>query len=129
MGLQQGFALGEIGYSDPFARQQFSVAYVRLGLQADMSLLNRDVRYFPVCRHRAAVFARPLWANSRHVTLFDQLVGAGDERLRHGEAECFSGPEIDQQFEFRRLFDRKIGGLRPVQNLVDVVSGAAKQVR
>src|SRR5947208_8777744 len=24
--------------------------------------------------------------------LFDHLVGAGDERLRHGEAERFSGP-------------------------------------
>jgi hypothetical protein len=65
MGLQQGFALGEIGYSDPFARQQFSVAYVRLGLQADMSLLNRDVRFTPESGRWLSVSECPLWARSR----------------------------------------------------------------
>ena len=37
--------------------------------------------------------------------LFDHLVGAGDERRRHGEAEGFRGLEVDYQFELGRLFD------------------------
>jgi hypothetical protein len=42
---------------------------------------------------------------------FDNLVGAGEDRLRHGKAERLGGPEIDDQLEFGRLRDRQISGL------------------
>src|SRR5262249_58065161 len=45
--------------------------------------------------------------------LFDHLVGAGDERGRHGETKRLGGLEIDNEFELRGLLDRQIGGRWP----------------
>src|ERR1044072_3224088 len=50
---------------------------------------------------------------------FDHLVGAGEQRRRHGQAECLGGSQIDDEFECRRLFDWKIAWTRALQNLVD----------
>ncbi len=36
--------------------------------------------------------------------LFDHLVGAGDERRRHSEAERLGGLEVDHELELRGLF-------------------------
>jgi hypothetical protein len=33
-------------------------------------------------------------------SLFDHLVGAVEQRERHGEAECLGGLEIDRNLEF-----------------------------
>jgi hypothetical protein len=41
----------------------------------------------------------------------DDLVGAGEDRWRNGEAERLGGVEIDDQLEVGRLLDRQIGGL------------------
>jgi hypothetical protein len=40
--------------------------------------------------------------------LFDHLVGAGEERWRHNEAERSGGLEVDDKLEPRRLLDRQI---------------------
>ena len=56
--------------------------------------------------------------------LFDHLVGAREHGRRHGEVERLGGDQIYNEVEFGRLLDRKIGGLRPPQNLVDQVAGA-----
>jgi hypothetical protein len=45
--------------------------------------------------------------------LFDHLVGAGEQRRRHLDAERLRGGQIDNQLELGRLLDRKVGGLRP----------------
>src|SRR5215471_7495502 len=69
----------------------------------------------------------PLWANSglmqcsKKSSLFDHLVGAGEQRRWHGEAERLGGREIDHQLEFRGLLNRKIAGLRALENLVHVL--------
>src|SRR6516225_11634989 len=38
--------------------------------------------------------------------LFNNLISAAKERMRHSEAECL---EVDDQLEFCRLLDRQIG--------------------
>jgi hypothetical protein len=53
-----------------------------------------------------------LWANSGHsLNLFDYLVGAGEQRGRYGQAERFSGFEIDHQLVLGRGLYRKVGRL------------------
>jgi hypothetical protein len=37
---------------------------------------------------------------------FDYLVGTGEQRLRHGEAERLGGIEVDDQLELGRLLNR-----------------------
>src|ERR1700732_2720391 len=51
---------------------------------------------------------------------FDDLVGAGEDRLRHGEAERLGGLEIDHQLEGGRLLHRQIGRLGAVEDLSGV---------
>ena len=48
----------------------------------------------------------------------EHLVGAGEQRVWHGEAErlIFSGLEIDSNVELGRLHDWKIGGLLTLEN-------------
>jgi hypothetical protein len=41
--------------------------------------------------------------------LFDQLIGAGEQRGRHSQAKCFGGLEIDDQLKLRGLLDRQNG--------------------
>jgi hypothetical protein len=38
--------------------------------------------------------------------LFDHLVGAGEQRQRHSEAERFRSSEVDDQLDFCRLLNR-----------------------
>jgi hypothetical protein len=50
-------------------------------------------------------------ARAQSDTLFDHLVGAGDERGRHREADRVRGLEVDDQLEFGRLQDGHVGRL------------------
>src|SRR5690242_9654423 len=60
--------------------------------------------------------------------LFDDLVGAKQERIGHLESDGFGGLEVDAQIELGRLLDRQVARLGALEDLVDVVSGAAVHV-
>ena len=56
---------------------------------------------------------------------FDDLIGAHQDRLRHGEAECLCGREIDHQLEPCGLLDRQIGRLGTAEDLSGINSDLA----
>jgi hypothetical protein len=60
----------------------------------------------PHCRRLEAIPHRAAGS------LFDHLVGGGEQRFRDGEAECFGGLEVDDALEFRGLLDRQIARRR-----------------
>src|SRR5690242_16217722 len=72
-------------------------------------------------RHRAP--------RQRRACSFDDLVGEGEKRLRDSETECLSRRQIYDEIEFGRLLDRDVARLRAVQNLINIISSAPKQIR
>jgi hypothetical protein len=64
--------------------------------------------------------------NAENCSLFDDLVGTGEQRRRHYEAERLGGLEIDGHLKFRELLHRQISRLLTAQNAAGVLaSGAA----
>src|SRR3954447_441447 len=60
--------------------------------------------------------------------LFDNLVGSGEERWRHSEAECLRGLQVDHQLEFGRLQDRQIAWLGTFENAASIDADLAKHI-
>src|SRR6266498_309202 len=50
----------------------------------------------------------------------NHVVRALQQRLRHGDAERLCGLQVDHQLELGWLLYRDIGGLRALENLVDL---------
>ncbi len=51
----------------------------------------------------------------------DEFIHQNQQRLRDREPERFRGLHVDDQLELRRLFDGKVGGLRTLEDLVNVI--------
>jgi hypothetical protein len=60
-------------------------------------------------------------APQQRAELFDHLVGASEERLRHREAQRFCSLQIDKKFIVGRRLNRKIGRFFPLENAIDIV--------
>ena len=109
-------------------------ADVRFGSLSAATGRTLDVRFTPESCRGCRRPARQLRAKSELTqrskrSLFNQLVGAGEKRVRHLEAQRFGGREIDDELELGWLLDREIAGLRTTQNLVDVVCRAPEPFR
>ena len=60
----------------------------------------------PMAAHRAGATAPPLLRYNVPSSLFDQLIGAGEQGRRYDEAERLRGFEIDDELESSGLLDR-----------------------
>ena|SRR5258705_135497 len=95
-----------------------------LGSNSEVELADADFRFTPESRHPAVGLGCPfrakkrLMRRSKSTSLFDHLVGAGQQRRWHDDAKRLCGLQIDHQVEFGRLFDRQVGRLRTLEYLV-----------
>ena len=99
---------------------------------ADKALIGQ-IHFCPLWS-KSAQLECPLCANSglmqrsKYQPLFDDVVGTGEERRRHGEAERFGGLHIDRQLKFGRCLHRQVCGLGAPENLVHLLGRVAKLI-
>ena len=73
--------------------------------KADMDQQGCDVRFVP----KADI------APAARLTLFDHLIGASEQRWRHGETEHPGRLGVDHQLELGRLHHRQVRRLRALE--------------
>jgi hypothetical protein len=59
----------------------------------------------------------------------DHLVGGRQQRFRDGQAERRGGLHVDEEFDFRGLLDRQVGGLVALKNPAGIDAGKMIRVR
>src|SRR5262249_59859131 len=61
-------------------------------------------------------------------TSFDYLVGAAEQRQRHGNAQRLGGLEVQEHLDFRSLLDRQVARLFAFENACGVNAGETVSV-
>ena len=67
-----------------------------------------------------AVHSVSIAVRSPRPSLFDHLVGGGEQRWRHGEAEHPGGLGVDDQLELGRLHDRQVRGFGALEDATGI---------
>ena len=68
-------------------------------------------------------------ATSRHRGSFDHIVGAGEQRRRHVEAERLGGLQVEHELELGQLHDRQVSGLIACENAAGIDAHLAIGIR
>src|SRR6266850_8578292 len=101
-------------------RGTFDVCCAPTGLpKATIDAANKETKHF--------IFTVLLVCISSHVSS-DHLIRPRQHVGRNRQADLLCRFQIDDEFEFCRLFNREIGRLGAFQNLVHIRSGAPVQV-
>src|SRR3954467_13687682 len=90
-----------------------------LPLKADVALNDAKVVFGP----------QPDSCSAAKRSLFNNLVGAGEQRGRDRKAKRLCGLEVDKKLKFRGLLNRKIRGVYTFEDLVDECACASVQGR
>ena len=85
--------------------------------KADMVQHDCDVRFVP----KADI------CGAANCNLFDHFVGRGEQRRRNSHAKGLCTFEIEREYKFSWLLDRKISRIRTLQNSINVIGGALTQ--
>jgi hypothetical protein len=81
-----------------------------------------------VSRGRLGACHKPTHAPQRSPCLFDHLIGAGEQRGRHGKAKRPGGSEIDHQLDLGRLLDWQVRWLLAFQDATGIDARLALRI-